>query len=123
MIGAVFGSAGAPGAIIPELFSSVGNIEQWVRLLSGIGVVLVLIQAPDGLAWLNIEGVPPNERKGAQVAHRGPRQASASTTFLEVEQQRVRSSSLEVRSLTVRFGGVVAVDNVSFAVGPGEVVG
>lgn len=30
---------------------------------------------------------------------------------------------LDVRSLTVRYGGVVALDDVSFAVAPGEIVG
>ena len=35
----------------------------------------------------------------------------------------MRPATLEVRDLTVRFGGVVAVDDVSFAVSPGEVVG
>jgi sulfate-transporting ATPase len=40
-----------------------------------------------------------------------------------VEAQRVQPATLEVRDLTVRFGGVMAVTNVSFAVHPGEVVG
>ncbi len=35
----------------------------------------------------------------------------------------MRPAVLEVRELTVRFGGVVAVSDVSFAVHPGEVVG
>jgi ABC-type branched-subunit amino acid transport system ATPase component/branched-subunit amino acid ABC-type transport system permease component len=122
VLGAVFGSAGAPGAVIPELFRSIGDIEQWVRLLSGIGVVLVLIQAPDGLAWLNVEGLHRLSAKLRTITHRGPRKRVV-YDLPEVDQQRVRSSSLEVRSLTVRFGGVVAVDDVSFAVKPGEVVG
>ena len=120
-LGAVLGSAGAPGAIIPEIFSSIGDIEQWVRLLSGLGVILILIQAPDGLAWLNVEGA---HRLVATVRRLVGRPAKRTTyTLPDIEQQRVRAATLEVRNVTVRFGGVVAVDEVSFTVRSGEVVG
>jgi sulfate-transporting ATPase len=122
VIGSVLGAAGSEGALIPELFSSVGNIEQWVRLISGLGVVLVLIQAPDGLAWLNIEAYHRTSAKLRKAFGRPPR-ARRSYDLPEIEQQRVRPAALEVRDLTVRFGGVVAVDNVSLSVRPGEVVG
>lgn len=36
---------------------------------------------------------------------------------------RVRPQALEVRNLTVRFGGVTAVDDVSLSIAPGEIVG
>ena len=36
---------------------------------------------------------------------------------------RARPQQLEVRGLTVRFGGVTPVDNVSFTISPGEIVG
>jgi sulfate-transporting ATPase len=41
----------------------------------------------------------------------------------DVVEQRVEPATLEVRNISVRFGGVVAVDDVSFVVRPGEVVG
>ena len=121
VIGSVLGAAGSQGAIIPQVFSSVGDIEQWVRLISGLGVVLILIQAPDGLAWLNIEAYHRVNAKVRKALGRvpGPR---AIFSLPEVVEQRVRSASLEVRDLTVRFGGVVAVDGVSFEVRSGEVV-
>ncbi len=37
--------------------------------------------------------------------------------------RRVREARLEVEGLSVRFGGVVALDSVSLSVSPGEVVG
>jgi ABC-type branched-subunit amino acid transport system ATPase component/branched-subunit amino acid ABC-type transport system permease component len=120
VIGAVFGSVGAPGAIIPELFSDVGNIEQWVRLISGVGVILVLIQAPDGLAWFNVEAVRRLRLALGKAMHRTDVHIH---DLPEVEDRAVQPSTLEVRDLTVRFGGVLAVDNVSFTVRPGEVVG
>jgi len=122
VIGSVLGAAGSQGAIIPQVFSSVGDIEQWVRLISGLGVVLILIQAPDGLAWLNIEAYHRVNAKVRKALGREPR-PRAIFSLPEVVEQRVRSASLEVRDLTVRFGGVVAVDGVSFEVRSGEVVG
>jgi sulfate-transporting ATPase len=41
----------------------------------------------------------------------------------EVSEYRVQPQELEVRGITVRFGGVTAVDNVSLTVRPGEIVG
>ncbi|MBI5087704.1 MAG: ATP-binding cassette domain-containing protein [Actinobacteria bacterium] len=120
-LGALLGSAGAPGAIIPEIFSNIGDIDQWVRLLSGIGVVLVLIQAPDGLAWLNTEAAHRLRASVRRLLKRTPRRPVV--VLDETVQQRVTPASLEVRNITVRFGGVVAVDDVSFIVRPGEVVG
>ncbi|HEX5095803.1 MAG TPA: ABC transporter ATP-binding protein, partial [Acidimicrobiia bacterium] len=38
-------------------------------------------------------------------------------------EPRARGVDLAVQGITVRFGGVVAVDDVSFSVSPGEVVG
>ena len=40
-----------------------------------------------------------------------------------VERDRVAVPALEVRELSVRFGGIRAVDNVSLAVAPGEILG
>ncbi|MGD9997453.1 MAG: ATP-binding cassette domain-containing protein [Ilumatobacteraceae bacterium] len=120
-LGALLGSAGAPGAIIPEIFSNIGDIDQWVRLFSGIGVVLVLIQAPDGLAWLNTEAAHQMRAALRRAFKRSPRRPAV--VLDEVVEQRVEPATLEVRDITVRFGGVVAVDDVSFVVRPGEVVG
>ena len=117
--GAVLGAAGSAGAIIPELFGSVGDIEQWVRLISGIGVILVLIQAPDGLAWLNIEGYRRLSAKVRAKLGRGPRRRTVHE-LPPVEAQRVRPAVLEVRDLTVRFGGVVAVEQRELRGAPGR---
>ena len=117
--GAVLGAAGSAGAIIPELFGSVGDIEQWVRLISGIGVILVLIQAPDGLAWLNIEGY---RRSSARCAPARPpaEDGAPSTSCHRWRRNACGAAVLEVRDLTVRFGGVVAVSDVELRGAPGR---
>ena len=51
------------------------------------------------------------------------RTAARPTELPEAEVEPVPPATLSVEGLTVRFGSVVAVDDVSFEVRPGEVVG
>ena len=62
-------------------------------------------------------------RLRGSLVERWPRRVAVTPDLPATEPQVVRPSTLEVRDLTVRFGGVLAVDRVSFSVRPGEVVG
>ena len=57
-----------------------------------------------------------------QKLHLVPRDA-ATVALAERAAEPVAPATLAVEHLTVRFGGVVAVDDASFEVNPGEVVG
>jgi sulfate-transporting ATPase len=95
---------------------------QFLALIGGLSVIAILIQAPDGLARANAELA-----KHLVVLAGRRKAATTDTTTAEVaiddHLDRVRPAVLAVRDLTVRFGGVVAVSDVSFDVKPGEVVG
>src|SRR5262245_11464997 len=120
-VSGVIAAAGAPGALGTTIFTRLlpdgSDIVSWLAVLSGVSAVLVLRQAPDGIAsqwartWHRVtEPFQLPRRKaggGSPVRHR-PRRPPA---------------TLEVSEVVVRFGGVVALDAVSFAVEPGEVVG
>lgn len=117
--GAVAGAAAAPGAVVEqmvnEVFPNLDNVAAWLAIFSAVGVILLLRRAPDGTASLVAKRFARFfERVEQGVAERPSEVAPA---------PQAKGVELEVQGLTVRFGGVVAVDDVSFKVAPGEVVG
>ena len=118
--GTVAAALGAPGALGALLFEKLvpegTDIVSWLAVLSALGAVIVLRRAPDGVAALWARLVRrvtapfqlPRPRPDAPRAAAPPRR---------------RAAPLAVEDVSVAFGGVVALDAVSFGVEPGEVVG
>ena len=119
--GVVLGASAAPGAISTritnDLFPNLDNVAAWIAIFSAVGVVQLLRRAPDGVASLWAEfgrRVPLLARRRAVVA---------AAAISESDESPLTARELEVRGVSVSFGGVKAVDDVSFNVTPGEVVG
>ena len=120
-VSGVVSAAGAPGALGTEVFTEIlpdgSDITSWLAVLSGVSAVLVLRQAPDGLA-----------SQWSRTVHRItepfqlPRRHGGTGSPVRTRPRRP-PATLEVSDVVVRFGGVVALDQVSFTVEPGEVVG
>jgi sulfate-transporting ATPase len=118
--GSVVAAAGAPGAIGATLFEKVvpegTDILSWLAILAAFAAVIVLRRAPDGVASLWSRAVRhvtapfqlPRPRADVPPMPARPRRPAA---------------TLMVEDVTVAFGGVIALDAVSFQVDPGEVVG
>jgi ABC-type branched-subunit amino acid transport system ATPase component len=119
--GVVIGSAGAPTALGHVIFADIvptgTDIVSWLAIVSGVSAVLVLRHAPDGVASLWSRAAdrvtspwrfPRRRAEEVPAQHRRGRRAPA---------------ALEITDVVVSFGGVVALDGVSFSVEPGEVVG
>jgi ABC-type branched-subunit amino acid transport system ATPase component/ABC-type branched-subunit amino acid transport system permease subunit len=118
--GAIASAIGAPGALGAKWFEEVAptgtDIVSWLAILSAFGAVSVLRQAPDGTAALWSRATSrfttpfrvPRPHADVPVASTRPRRPAA---------------ALAVHDVTVSFGGVRALDGVSFDVQPGEVVG
>ena len=126
--GVAGGATAAPGALISAVTNNVlpnlSNVDAWLAILSGVGVVQLLRQAPDGLGSLCASQAHRLVRRFVQRGGRRPIPPPAPMDHEEssVELSR-RGCTLDVRGISVRFGGVTAVDGVSFQVTPGEVVG
>jgi sulfate-transporting ATPase len=126
--GVVGGATAAPGAIVSaitnNLFPNLNNVDAWLVILSGVGVVQLLRQAPDGLAsmWAAQARRLTRHftRRSGQAAP--PTPAAMNSDNPPVELSR-RGCGLDVHGISVGFGGVVAVDDVSFEVAPAQVVG
>jgi sulfate-transporting ATPase len=121
--GVVAGAGAAPGALVSQitndLLPNLNNVAAWLVVVSGVGVIQLLWRAPDGLAWLWAEtGRRLTRRWVRPVASPAPTTGAAAPPA-----PPRRGQALGVRGLSISFGGVLAVDDVSFEVAPAEVVG
>ena len=121
--GPLIGSSFQAGTLGQQIFSFLGgNVAFYLALAVGVGVLLVLTFFPDGLAplvaslhqwWL----VPLRKR----LPHRSRPTPLEGATALDATPAEPKV--LHVEHVTVRFGGTVALDDLTLDVNPGEVVG
>ena len=130
-VSGIVGATGAPTALGNVVFQHIvpsgTDIVSWLAVISGLGAILVLRQAPDGIAALWSRALGQAEERSAALRRvteglRFPRVVAADAVA-PVRTVRRPAVTLAVSDLVVKFGGVVAVDGVSFAIEPGEVVG
>jgi sulfate-transporting ATPase len=120
------------GGILAGILASAGivyygldqaiDVGKWFNVLSGIGLVVTLITYPEGLA---AGGHKLVERFGDRINLLRSRRAHLPTPEPLTVVPAVAESgpALSVEHLTVRYGGVVAVSDVSLHVDAGKVVG
>jgi sulfate-transporting ATPase len=128
--GVALSATGAPTALGNVIFEKIvpsgTDIVSWLAVLSGFGAIAVLRQAPDGVAALYARGLEEAEARTAGL-HRVVERLRVPRTVddapVAARRERRRAATLSMTDLVVKFGGVVAVDGVSFTVEPGEVVG
>jgi ABC-type branched-subunit amino acid transport system ATPase component/ABC-type branched-subunit amino acid transport system permease subunit len=124
LLGAFVGGTMATAGFNQEVLESTwGGVGRWIQLISGIAILLTVLAYKDGVAaeWAKMFKLIKKARKWgrpytivladvtdpAAVTHHG----------------RVPARVLAVEGLTVRYGAVVAVDDVSFRLEPGKVTG
>ncbi len=137
-----FGTAGGLTSRIINVFSNNGNVGLYVTLVLGLLLVLTLITNPDGIASFVARGgklgaIPKQSKRSKRASKKdgaeepmareaAPSPERAQPAALDAERQRrepVAPHRLVVEGLTVRFGAVIAVEDVSLVVNPGSVVG
>jgi sulfate-transporting ATPase len=133
ILGAVIGATLLPSGVVTQIFFSVQNINAWIPLAGSVGLLLVLRRNPSGLFDLN-SGLllrlrdrvrPARARSTAPAAADLTRASAAGDSAAEggLTAWRVSPKTLRVENLRVAFGGVVAVNDVTVTVRPGEVHG
>jgi ABC-type branched-subunit amino acid transport system ATPase component/branched-subunit amino acid ABC-type transport system permease component len=128
--GATFAGCAVVGGILSAVFIKWNWFQEYLPLWGGLLVIMQLIIFPDGLMPghfhlrmfrvtipAQIAALKARFRPGAAVAPTAAPRAEKSTP------SRVAPIALEVRGLKVHFGGVMAVDDVSLDVNPGEILG
>jgi ABC-type branched-subunit amino acid transport system ATPase component/branched-subunit amino acid ABC-type transport system permease component len=126
--GAFFGATLIPNGIFSQILSRVADLNEWLPLIGGVFVIYVLLFNPDGLFETNrqmlfklgglVKHVFWQSGKAMEVAA-APEPLSEAT----VRAERVQPMELHAENVEVRFGGVIAVKDVSVTVTPGVIHG
>jgi sulfate-transporting ATPase len=123
--GAPVGAIAAPSGVGAQVLSQFFNPSGWLDLITGLSVILVVLQSPDGLVPFNIRQARALWRRlrparPETVDKTGDPAVSKLTVS---DEQRRAPAHVEVRGLTVRFGAQLALDQVDVDIRPGEIVG
>jgi len=127
LLGPVIGATLAPGAFSERLLNEIDSgIGKYIPLIGGVALVVLLLVNQNGIVKEQIAQVAFLRSKLAGLLpflavkqKPKPELPKASATH----EKKVSPKTLEVSNLTVRYGGTVAVDDVSLTVKPGQVLG
>lgn len=119
VLGAAIGGLIAVGGIVHDLLSGIVDLGEWQGLVIGAAAILMVISHPNGIA-------PALTRLDRRLRARFAADAVSAVLEPQLKDEPVRAvrpQKLAIDDLTVRFGGLTALDAVSFEVLPGEVLG
>jgi ABC-type branched-subunit amino acid transport system ATPase component/branched-subunit amino acid ABC-type transport system permease component len=119
VVGAIASAPNAIGGLGGEFMEEILTISsKWEAFVGGIILLIIIVVQQDGVAATATEHGRPINKALRLVTDPPPRPPLG-----EAIVESVAPKTLAIEDLTVRFGGVTAVDGVSFDVEPGEVVG
>jgi ABC-type branched-subunit amino acid transport system ATPase component/ABC-type branched-subunit amino acid transport system permease subunit len=131
--GGVLAGIGAAGGVVYLVFNQAISLGSWYATLSGLGLIVTAIRSPEGVAggFHALAVRVARARRGTVTARaagpagppvpRGPDSPERAASRPRPRGQH--QALLTLRDLSVRFGGVVAVDRVSLDVHQGEITG
>ncbi|MBS1842983.1 MAG: ATP-binding cassette domain-containing protein [Actinobacteria bacterium] len=126
LFGPVIGATLAPGSITERLLNSIDPaIGKYIPLIGGVSVIVMVLLNQNGVVKEQIAQIRWIRSKLANaIPSLAPRQKPKRVLPQPAKvENRVEPMTLEVRNLTVRYGGTTAVDEVSLTVRPGRVLG
>ena len=119
--GSIWGGMIVSLGVVYTLFGHLFHVGDTYILLSGVGVIAMAIRNPEGLAGAVGEQKRTVLKRLRLVSP--PRPRSRGLVWRPTPVPAPPGSCLEVRGLTVSYGGTVAVSDVSLRVDPGRIVG
>ncbi len=124
LLGAFVGGTMATAGLNQEILESTWEgVGRWIQLISGIAILLTVLQYQDGVAaeWVKMFRLAKKARKWGQPYT--IELADVADPSATAEYGAVAPRTLHVENLTVRYGAVVAVDDVGFRLEPGTITG
>ncbi|HVV08087.1 branched-chain amino acid ABC transporter permease/ATP-binding protein [Amycolatopsis sp.] len=120
--GGILAGFSATGGLVFIIVDEVVGTGGWYVVVSSVLLILTVIMNPEGIVG------PAHQKLAAVRARREPVVAQEKSPPPSPGKRRERENKgsadlLSVRGLQVRYGGVVAVDDVSFDVPEGAIVG
>lgn len=123
VFGGILGGVLASSGITFLILDRTVHVGPWFSVLSGVVLIATLIRHPEGLA----AGGHDLAQRLSRLKRRRPRRAETrpaeSVSVATVAPRVDTGPALVVEHLSVRYGGVVAVSDVSLQVDAGTVVG
>ena len=119
--GAIIGGTLAAGAAVEYILLKFINLSGVWALILGLLLVIQIVLVPDGLVHQQVQGFRHFMARW-RVRHAKPASASAQSLG-EIAPVRAMPKVLELRGISVRFGGTLAVDALNLQIRPGEVLG
>ncbi|TYQ10310.1 UNVERIFIED_ORG: ABC-type branched-subunit amino acid transport system ATPase component [Gordonia westfalica J30] len=124
--GGILAGIMAPGGLLYIVLDRVADIGEYYTLISGILLIVSVMANPDGIAS-RLPHIPwPALRRGpgaAATTEAEGREDTSRETAPPAPQIDRTAPVLAVDGVGVRYGAVVAAEDVSFKVYPGEIVG
>lgn len=125
--GALLGALVAPAGLFYVAMENVVDLGSWYALISGFGLVVAIVLNPNGVVGVlapardRLRRIRGRSKEPLQLS--APASPSESETLTAPPRAPSGNVVLDVRDVSVHYGGVTAVDRVSFQVRSGEVVG
>ncbi|MDQ1424421.1 MAG: hypothetical protein QOD72_1919 [Acidimicrobiaceae bacterium] len=125
--GALFGGAGFASGLATKVISLILSPSNWLDVITGASVLVVVLQAPNGIAAQMGDQVAWVQARLRRLRRR-PAIARDDAFGSALKNDRVRqgrrqSARLDAYGVTVTFGGVRALSDASLSVAPGQIVG
>jgi len=126
LLGAFVGATMATAGFNQEILESTwGGVARWSQLISGIAILLTVLGYQDGVAaeWVKMFRLFKKSRKVGQPYVIELADVADLDAIEDHEPEPVPPQTLEIDGLTVQYGAVVAVNDVSHRLEPGTVTG
>jgi sulfate-transporting ATPase len=126
LLGPVIGATLAPGAFSERLLNSIDSgIGKYIPLIGGVSLIVLVLVNQNGVVKEQIAQIAFLRSKlGKVLPFLAPREKPKRELPQPTgERTKVRPMKLEVKNLTVKYGGTTAVDDATLTVQPGRVLG